>query len=72
MGQRINHEAVNWAIEQVGLPSTAKFVLMIFAIHANDDGYTWPSIERIASISCQDVKTVRRQIKLLLVRHLIF
>ena len=45
---------------------------MTFAIHADARGYTWPGVQRIASIWGMDRDTVRRQIAALLVRRLIY
>ena len=71
MSQAINLRATQWAYDQEGLSATAKAVLMTFAIHANDRGYTWPGVDHIASRWGMDRKTVRRQIEVLLVRRLI-
>jgi hypothetical protein len=66
-GQAINIRAMQWAYAQKDLSSTAKTVLMTFAIHSNEhDGYTWPGVDRIASIWGMDRETVRRQIEVLL------
>jgi hypothetical protein len=66
-------QAQAWAWEQErNLSSSEKFVLLALANHANDQGYTWPSIELIASECRQDVKTTRRQIRSLLVRRVIW
>jgi hypothetical protein len=67
-GQSVNIRALQWALEQGGLSAPAKEVLMILAIHSDDRGYSWPSLDRIAFISGLDSKTVRRQIDELLVR----
>ena len=72
MSQSVNIRAVQWAYGQEGLSVTAKGVLMTFAIHANERGYTWPGVDHIAFIWGMDRKTVRRQIERLLVRRLIF
>jgi hypothetical protein len=67
----MNFRAVQWAYEQDDLKVTAKATLMSFAMHANERGYTWPGVERIASTWGMDRETVRRQIDALLVRRLI-
>ena len=67
--QWINVHALRWAIAQDGLDGTAKYVLLVFAIHADERGYTWPSIDHIASTYGLHRETVRRQIALLLVRR---
>jgi hypothetical protein len=69
--QAINLRAFRWAYEQEGLSMTAKAVLLTFAVHANERGYTWPGVSHIAATWCIDPTTVRRQIRLLLVRRLI-
>jgi hypothetical protein len=51
---------------------TAKAVLLTFAIHANERGYTWPGVDYVASTWSMDRKTVRRQIEQLLVRRRIY
>ena len=71
MSQSINFRAVQWAYEQDGLGVTAKAVLVTFAMHANEHGYTWPGVDYIASRWGMDRKTVRRQIEVLLVRRMI-
>jgi hypothetical protein len=71
VSQAINLRAVRWAYEQEGLNVTAKAVLLSFALHANERGYSWPSVDRIASTWPLDERTVRRQIEALLVRRLI-
>src|SRR5262249_17519971 len=70
-GQSINVRELQWALEQEGFSGTAKAVLVTFAIHSDDRGYSWPGVERIASIWRMDRDTVRRQIEVLLrKRHL--
>ena len=72
IGQWINLHAIKWAYDQEGLPVTAKAVLMALAMHANERGYTWPGVERIASAWGMDRETVRRQIGALLVTRKIY
>jgi hypothetical protein len=67
----INFRAFQWAYEQSDLSVTAKAVLITFAIHADERGYTWPGVELIAFTWGMDRETVRRQIASLLVRRLI-
>jgi hypothetical protein len=70
--QAVNVAAVAWAYDQVDLPSPiAKVTLLVYAIHANSRGYSWPSTETIALVCCTDRTTVRRQIKALLDRRLL-
>jgi hypothetical protein len=72
MNQSINIPALQWAYEQDDLGATAKIVLLTFAIHANHQGYSYPGVEFIASRWGMDRDTVRRQIRVLLVRRLIY
>jgi len=72
IGLWINFRALQWAYDQGGLPVTAKAVLITLAIHANESGYTWPGVERIASAWDMDRETVRRQIEALLVRRKVY
>lgn len=72
MSQSINLRAVQWVDAQEGLSVTAKAVLMQFAIHADQCGYSWPGVDHIATKWGMDRKTVRRQIKTLLVRRMIY
>jgi hypothetical protein len=72
MSQSINFRALQWAYEQNGLGVTAKAVLVTFAMHANEHGYSWPGVEFIASTWGMDRKTVRRQIEALLVRRVLY
>ena len=72
MSQWMNRRALQWAFEQEGLGVPAKVVLVTFAIHANERGYTWPSVGRIASTWGMDRETVRKQIERLLVRRKLF
>ena len=72
IGQWINFRALQWAYDQEGLHVTAKAVLITLAMHANESGYTWPGVERIASAWGMDRETVRRQIEALLVRRKIY
>jgi hypothetical protein len=69
--QYINLKALRWAREQ-DLPKTEKLVLVEYAIPANDKGYSYPSIENIASTWSMDRETVRRAREVLLVRRKLF
>jgi hypothetical protein len=69
--QSINLHAVRWAYAQEDLSAPAKAVLVTFAIHSNDRGYSWPGVDRIASTWRMHRDTVRRQIAVLLVRRLL-
>jgi hypothetical protein len=71
-GQSINFRALQWAVAQRNLPAPARHILLIFAIHADERGYTWPGVDRIASISGQDPGTVRKGIEEILGKRRIF
>jgi hypothetical protein len=70
--QSINVLGLRWAYEQKGLNVTGRATLMSFAIHADEGGFTWPSVDRIASTWNMDRDTVRKQIGVLLGRRLLF
>ena len=72
MSQAVNIRALQWAMEQGDMPSSAKSVLMVLAMHADNKGYTWPSVSRIVSVSCLNPETVPRCVEALLVRRVIF
>jgi hypothetical protein len=62
--------AIDWAWERDVDSSPERLVLLMFANHADKHtGYTWPSVDLIASVCRLDRKTVRRAIAGLLVRH---
>ena len=65
--------ALQWAFDCDKTESTAeRVVLVAFANHADDRGYTWPSQKFMASVWHLDRKTVRRAIAALLVRRAIY
>ena len=70
--QSINYPALQWAVAQRSLSAPARHILLIFAIHADERGYTWPGVDRIAAISGQDPGTVRRRIEEILAKRRIF
>jgi regulator of replication initiation timing len=57
--QSINVPRLRGAYEQKGLRVTAKATLISFAIHADEGGSAWPSVERIASTWNMDRETAR-------------
>ena len=67
--QAINLRALRWAYEQDDLSVTMKAVLMTFALHSDERGYSWPGVDHIASTWGLDATTVRRAIKALFVRR---
>jgi hypothetical protein len=72
MSQSINFRALQWAYEQTDLGVTAKAVLMTFAMHADERGYSWPGVDHIASTWGMDRKTVRRGIAALIGKRTLF
>lgn len=55
----MSYEAVNWALAQEVQHSTAKFVLVVMAHHADKDSWeSWPSVASLANSTGQDRKTV--------------
>ena len=56
-------EAVAWALSQPVEHSSAKFVLVVLANHADSDGICWPSIQSISDSTAQDRKTVIANLK---------
>jgi hypothetical protein len=72
VSQSVNIRALQWAYDQRDLGVTAKAVLVTFAIHANDQGYSYPGVNFIAFTWGMDRATVRRQIETLLVRRKIY
>lgn len=51
--------ATNW-VWGLALPPTPKLILMALADEADDEGFCWPSIRRIARKACVSERTVRR------------
>jgi Helix-turn-helix domain len=72
MSQWLNSHAVHWAYAQEGLSATEKDVLISFAIHANQRGYTWPGVDHMASTWNIDRKTVRRGIEALIGKRTLY
>lgn len=54
-------KATNW-VWGLAVPPTPKLILMALADEADDDGFCWPSIKRIAKKACVSERTVRRAI----------
>jgi helix-turn-helix protein len=69
VSQSVNIRALQWAYERTGLTATEKAVLISFAIHADKQGYSFPSVSHISHTFVLDRRTVRRAIRALLVRH---
>jgi DNA-binding transcriptional regulator YhcF (GntR family) len=59
-------KAVGWAFEQQIKDPLAKLVLIAVADHINEStGNAWPSVERLAHMTCASRSTVLRKLKLL-------
>ena len=55
-------KVMSWVWEQ-DLPPLDKIVLMAIADHADDDGYAWPSMKRIAEKCSMEKRTVQRHVE---------
>lgn len=53
-------ELVHELVRQVAMPAPAKPVLMAYALDADDDGYCWSGIERIAFDTGFSAATIKR------------
>lgn len=62
---------LNWAWGQPGLDPSSKLVLLSLADHANDDGESWPSLERLSERTGRDRRTVQRAVAALEARGLV-
>lgn len=58
----MSHWASTWAYEQDVQPCGRKFVLVALANFADEDGFCYPSQERLAEMTGQDVRSVRRHL----------
>lgn len=58
-------EAMNWALKQPFEKSSYKFVMLILANHADQDGVCWPSVASIIESTCLEKKAVQRALKYL-------
>lgn len=66
----MSNEAINWAFRQK-VPSTEKFVLVVLADYADEEGSCFPGQKRIAEKVGGSERTVRRSLKSLEARGLI-
>ena len=64
-------DAYNWAWRQQGLNTGQKLVLLSLADRADEKGYAWPSVTRMAKDTCLDARTIYRHIKSLSLSGLI-
>jgi len=59
----VSVEAISWAFQQPIKHSTAKFVLVAMASHADADMMCWPSTAHVCQLTGQDRKTVLENMK---------
>ena len=55
-------KVMSWVWEQA-LPPLDRIVLMAIADHADDDGYAWPGMKRIAEKCSMEKRTVQRHVE---------
>lgn len=60
-------ERVSWAWK-LPLPTATKLVLLAIADHANEDGFCWPGVVRIATKCNLSERSVQRHIRVLVAR----
>ena len=70
-GER-GHRRLDWAFEQEGCDTSAKFLLICMARLGNRDGTCFMSVARLAKMMRASVKTVQRCIKRLIRAGLIY
>jgi len=58
----MNYRAADWVFA-LKRDSTTKMVLMVLADHADPEGKSWPSMNRIAAMSGTSTRTVQRILK---------
>ena len=58
----MSSKVMSWVWEQ-DLPPLDKIVLMAIADHADDDGYAWPGMKRIAEKCSMEKRTVQRHVE---------
>jgi hypothetical protein len=58
----MSNEALTWAFRQGISCADGKFVLVALADYADDEGSCYPGQERLATMTGQSVRTVRRQL----------
>jgi helix-turn-helix protein len=68
-GCEMSWQAQKWAWKQEGYSSSQKLVLLCFANHADDRGYTWPGTDTIAFECGLNEKTVTGAIQAIFVRR---
>lgn len=62
----MSNEAITWALAQPVKHSTAKFVLVVMANHADKDLIAFPSVASLVDATSQDRKTVLENLKRLI------
>lgn len=63
-GRCVSWDAYTWVWEHSSLTGTGRLVMLALADHADDAGYCWPSIDRLAAMCRVNRKTVLRGITL--------
>ena len=63
MGYQMSFQAMAWAVKQRP-PTKAKFLLIILANYADENGHCWPAISTL----CRDTGMPRSTVKLYLTR----
>jgi len=59
----VSVKAISWAWEQQGLTHCEKLVLLALADHADDEGFCWPGVTRVAKKCGMSERGVRGAIK---------
>lgn len=58
-------EAMSWSFQQEQLPTMARFVLLVLANRADENGYCWPGIADIQKRTGLSERAVQRALKLM-------
>lgn len=56
-------KALSWAFDIEAIPSSNKLVLLALANYASETGKSYPSVETVCRITCQQDATVRRALE---------
>jgi hypothetical protein len=67
----MSFRALAWAWDCPDLDASTKLVLLALADHANEEGLSWPSLDRLAERTGRDRRTVQRSIAKLERRELL-
>lgn len=57
--------ALSWALSVQTLRSSTKFVLVALCNYANEHGECYPSAKQLAQDTCQDIKTIESNLRIL-------